>query len=764
LLRAESPADPGSDRPPDSPGDRPVASGPGALSLVVLIFAVAFVACLVARLISPPAPSALLLWPGAGVALAFAWRRGVRWTLPAAAGAAAWVWVDTGSPMLAATAFAASAAGPAAAVRLMRQLGDWKPADYRLDASVRFALLVILVAAPLDALIAAAGLPATIAGGEAHPVQRFVVWWLIDALGMLLVAPALLVWLEDRTADPPRPVASRFPALDGTALVATLVVIASSGVLASTGHPAYAQAMLFFYFPIAAWTAIRCDEHATALSLLVTGLPLLAIRAWQTGGDSGAGWPGLDASVMLFCAVIVALMLQAAAADRRFALARMARQAREDMSTGLLNDRGLIAEVGERLATPSRPDYGLIGLHLTNFDTLNDLCGTIQAMQVEQSVAALLQRQTGVRAAARLSAGRFALLIEADSITGVRTIARELYSQLNGQLFRTEHGSVRLLLCVGGLLVDRHALIDSEDCIASLADAMAIAASVREPQLFVEPLSQTMIDARRSHQSRIEHIREAIREQRFSLHAQPMVDPDAPPGMISYEVLLRLLDRDGSLIRPPEFLTLAAQGQMTPAMDRGVIRSVFAWLADHPDALARTWKCSINLSGLTMCDGMIASFIREQRALHGIPSERIVFEITESEAIRNPAAASRLVDELKADGFGIALDDFGTGLATFEYLKRFPLDYLKIDGSFIRNLATSPIDEEIVMSTVRVARRLNVRTVAEHVHNQDVFDRLTDLGVVYLQGELIGKPRPLGALFGADEPTVYPQRSAISPK
>jgi EAL domain-containing protein (putative c-di-GMP-specific phosphodiesterase class I) len=302
-------------------------------------------------------------------------------------------------------------------------------------------------------------------------------------------------------------------------------------------------------------------------------------------------------------------------------------------------------------------------------------------------------------------------------------------------------------MCVGGLLVDRNAQIDSEDCIVSLSDALAIAASVRDPQLFVEPLSQTMIDARRSHQARIEQIREAIRDQRFALHAQPMIDPEAPPDKLSYEVLLRLLDRDGSLIRPPEFLTLVGQAQMTPAMDRGVIRAVFSWLAAHPEALARTWKCSINLSGLTMSDGTIAGFIREQRALHGIPAELIVFEITESEAIRNPAAASRLVDDLKAEGFGIALDDFGTGLATFEYLKRFPLDYLKIDGSFIRNLTTSPIDEEIVLSTVRVAQRLNVRTVAEHVHSREVLDRVTELGIGHLQGNLIGSACPLAELF-----------------
>src|SRR5690606_41880115 len=125
-------------------------------------------------------------------------------------------------------------------------------------------------------------------------------------------------------------------------------------------------------------------------------------------------------------------------------------------------------------------------------------------------------------------------------------------------------------------------------------------------------------------------------------------DPEAPPGKRSYEVLLRLLDRDGSLIRPPEFLSLAGQAQMTPAMDRGVIRSVFAWLAAHPEALARTWKCSINLSGLTMSDGTIAGFIRERRAQHGIPSELIVLEITESEGIRNPGAPAPLAEDLDA--------------------------------------------------------------------------------------------------------------------
>ncbi len=706
---------------------------------------VSLAACLLAELLTLGNPVRLVIWPGAAVAMAAGWRFGVRWVLPAAAGAAFWALVRQESVILALTAFAASCAGPAIAISAIHRLATWKPADHRLEAVFRFVVAAALLAAPVDALIAALGAALSDEAAGASVLQTFAAWWLIDALGMMLITPALLAWRAGGVAEP-EPDADDALAIDPGALLMTLAAAAGSLTLHVFGAGAYASALLFFYFPIVAWAAVRLSERSAAATLLVTALPLLAMRSWQ--GHPGAGLP-LEGSLLVLCAVLVGLLMQAVAADRRFALARVAEQARQDLTTGLLNDRGLLSDLGSRLVAADRPSYGLVGVHIGNFDTIHDLCGPIRALQLEQGVALLLTRQQGSVRAARLSSGRFALLFPADTITQVRSLAREIYAQLNGQVYKAAHGSIRLQASVGGLLLDRHVLIDPEDCLLSLSDAMAIAASVRDPQLFVEPLSQTMIDARRSHQGKIENIREAIREERLEVHAQPIVDPEAPDGMLSFEILTRLRDRDGTMIRPPEFLPLAVQAQMTVELDRGVIRKVFGWLAANPAALARTHKCSINLSGLTMSDGSIPAFIREQRTLHGIPSDKVVFEITESEAIRNPGAASRLVDDLKADGFGIALDDFGTGLATFEYLKRFPLDYLKIDGSFIRNLVSNPIDEEIVLSTVRVARRLNIRTVAEHVHNQDTLDRLTDIGVDHIQGDWIGRAAPLEQLFTA---------------
>jgi EAL domain-containing protein (putative c-di-GMP-specific phosphodiesterase class I)/integral membrane sensor domain MASE1 len=705
--------------------------------------------CLLAQLVSGGQARELLIWPASGVALAFGLRHGRGWVIPAGLGAFAWALLATRHVGFAATASAAAMAGPLVGIECLRRIGQWKPPEYRLDACVRFLAVSLAVAAPLDALIATVAhviAPAPDMLGVESP-HVFLSAWLIDGLGLMLVAPALLAWIDDALPDADLGGQS-LDLFDLSSLLMTLLVTATSLTLIGWDQPRYAYLVLFAFFPILAWSAVRTGERANAGTLLLSTLPFLAARAYPVSPpDAPQYTDAIHGSVIAFCAVLVATVLQAIAADRRLALQRVSRQARQDMSTGLLNDRGLLAELADRLGAPDRVSHGLIGLSISNFDAINDLCGAIDAMHLEQSTAQLLQRQNRLQFAARLSAGRYALLVNADTVAQTRTIARELYAQLNGQVFQTELGSIRLQCHVGGLLLDAHTLISSEDCLSSLGDALSIAASVRDPQLFVEPLSQMMIDARRAHQSKIEHIREAIRDNRIELHAQPVIDPDAPPGMVSYEVLTRLRDRDGQLIRPPEFLTLAGQAQMSIPLDRAVIRRTFEWLAEHPAELARTWKCSINLAGATMSDGTIADYIREHRARCDIPAARVVFEITEGEAIRNPAAATRLVDDLKLQGFGISLDDFGTGLATFEYLKRFPLDYLKIDGSFIRNLMTNPIDEEIVLSTIRVARRLNLRTIAEHVHSAAIYERLTDMGVVYMQGDYFGRAMPLAEVF-----------------
>lgn len=770
----------GRDRPPSV-----------ALGRFVRIAALALLACVAAQWLSA-GQAWLLIWPAPAIAFAYGWRYGRRWVAPAAAGAFGWGLWATGDPAFAAVCAVATVPGALVALTVLDRLAQWRPVEQRRQAVARYLTSALLLTAVIDALVLTAG--AWLIGqgpGSAHaplsePGLALASAWLIEAASLLVVTPAVLAFVDDG-ADPDQThFGARLfdvPVVAIGLVVAGLAWFAASGPAPSPFATQWSFLLLFTAFPLLAWSAVHLGERSHALTMLLVSLPMVASQAWlhlSPEGVPGIPGPGgllavqappalalahvnaLGATAIVAAAALSSLLLQAVCADLRLATSRVAQQSRRDMTTGLLNDRGLLAEISDHLVAPDRGGLGLASLHLTNFDAIGELCGAVEAIQLEQLCSDLLQRQPGLHFAARLAPGRYVLVTSAETVAQVRAIARELYSQLNGQLFQTEHGSLRLQCCAGGLLLDRHTVITSEDCLSALADAANIAASVRDPRIFVEPLSQMMIDARRTQQGKIEHIREAIRDNRIELHAQLVNDPDAPPGTRSFELLTRLLDRDGALIQPPEFLGLAAQAQMSIPLDRAVVRSAFEWLAGHPQALRETWKCSINLSGATLSDGSIADYIREQRALHAIPAERIVFEITESEAIRNPAAASRLVDDLKQQGFGIALDDFGTGLATFEYLKRFPLDYLKIDGSFIRNLMSNPIDEEIVISTIRVADRLHLRTIAEHVHNGEICERLRSLGVDHQQGDYFGKPVPLAQIFEAAlvDPMAAGQSSA----
>ena len=744
----------------------------------MLLFGLSVVACLIARIVSFGGGTELLIWPGAAVAFAAGWHFGRAWALVPALGCAIWAFAVYRSPAIAVAAALCSCAGPLLAIYALKRFSEWKPSDHGLNVIVRFIFVVLVICTPISATIATAvvstgaitlfGGTSPIEGGAIHGSHIWLHWWLIDALGILLFTPALLAWLgnasvaqKDAVKDPLKISLSKTRFIDAASFTYVAIVAAASYLLNWLQLPFYSHAILFLYFPIVAWIAISNSTLTTTTTLLISALPMLASRAAQVRLNNlpdsfagalsqtlgGSATIASEISVLVFSASLLALVLHSIANDRRLALMRVARQAREDLSTGLLNDRGLLMEFEDTLNNPDRKQLGLIGIHLTNFDSLSDLCGAMQALHLEQSTASLLKRQNACIVAARLSAGRYAIVVQADTVVAVRTVARELYTQMTGQSFKTENGSLRLQACVGGLLIDQSAVINSEECLCALADAMTIAASVRDPQLFVEPLSQTMIDARRTHQEKIEHVREAIREQRIELYAQRILELKGPRDDLNYEILTRLRGRDGKLILPPEFIPLTVQAQMSVALDRAVVQKTFEWLSRNPRALNQTTKCSINLSGLTLGDASIASFIFSQRVLNDIPAEKIVFEITESEAIRNPAAASRLVDSLKAEGFGIALDDFGTGLATFEYLKRFAIDYLKIDGSFVRTLKANSIDEEIVRATIRVARHLGVKTVAEHVHQQSILDLLQNLGVDCIQGALVGMPEPINTMF-----------------
>jgi EAL domain-containing protein (putative c-di-GMP-specific phosphodiesterase class I) len=252
------------------------------------------------------------------------------------------------------------------------------------------------------------------------------------------------------------------------------------------------------------------------------------------------------------------------------------------------------------------------------------------------------------------------------------------------------------------------------------------------------------IVVRRAEMDWVSRLRSAMDEKRLRLFAQPIVavaDPQVSNGHV--ELLLRLFDERGSLVQPMAFIPAAERYGLMPAIDRWVIEEAFARYARLVARGRATgdeiW--SINLSGATLGDASFPDFLENQFALHQLRFDAICFEVTETAAISNLSHARKFMGEMKALGCRFALDDFGAGASSFSYLQNLPVDYLKIDASFVTEMASNPVKEAMVRAINQIGHVMNIKTIAEGVESMDLLPRLGAMGVDYAQGYAIGIPR-----------------------
>ncbi|RKZ36782.1 MAG: hypothetical protein DRQ37_03415 [Gammaproteobacteria bacterium] len=246
-----------------------------------------------------------------------------------------------------------------------------------------------------------------------------------------------------------------------------------------------------------------------------------------------------------------------------------------------------------------------------------------------------------------------------------------------------------------------------------------------------------------------ERLRRAINEDRLVLYQQPTVPLQSSGGPAGYhEVLVRMLDEDGELMLPGAFFPTAERYGLMPDIDRWVVSRVIRWLADNGDRFTSSrLAISVNLAGDSLTDERFLDFIIEELEATGASPNQLLFEITETSAIENLAGARRLMNRLKKLGCRFSLDDFGSGMSSFFYLKNLPVDFLKIDGAFVRDIMTDPLDDAIVESANRIGHVLGKQTIAEFVASQDILDRVRELGVDFAQGHALAEPRPLEGLL-----------------
>jgi diguanylate cyclase (GGDEF)-like protein/PAS domain S-box-containing protein len=430
-------------------------------------------------------------------------------------------------------------------------------------------------------------------------------------------------------------------------------------------------------------------------------------------------------------------------------------QASHDPLTLLVNRREFERRIEKALVSAQTQEvcHGVCYLDLDQFKIVNDTCGHAAGDELLRQVTTLLQAQVRkTDTLARLGGDEFGVLLDRCPPPQALRIANEMRECIQVFRFVWEDQTFKIGVSIGLSTIDANSKNLSD--VLSAADAACYSAKYKgrnRVHLF-RPDDQDLLQQRGEMQWAT-RISRALEEDRFCLYYQTItaIKPTSQNGE-HYEVLLRLQDETGKLVSPMAFIPAAERYGLMHLIDRWVIRALFASQGQH---YRDTWKqceiqgnfCeslyAINLSGASINDDRFIEFLHEQFRLYQIPPQLICFEITETVAIANLTKASQFIRELKQLGCCFALDDFGSGMSSFAYLKNLPVDFLKIDGEFVRHIVDHPVDDAMVEAMCRIGHVMGIKIVAEFVENDAILARLKLLGVDYAQGYGIAKPLPL---------------------
>jgi diguanylate cyclase (GGDEF)-like protein/PAS domain S-box-containing protein len=419
----------------------------------------------------------------------------------------------------------------------------------------------------------------------------------------------------------------------------------------------------------------------------------------------------------------------------------LSHQASHDSLTGLINRAELERRLERVLAgADARAPHTLLYLDLDQFKVVNDTCGHAAGDALLRQLPGVLERPLRKRdTLARLGGDEFGILLEhCPEARGLR-IAQQLVEDLQAFPFAWEDKSFTVGASIG--LVEIPAGGDTLAVVMSAADRACYAAKDKgRNRVHVYAASDEELRQREGEMQWIPRLRRALEEDRFHLYVQPVVALKDHGADTEYsEVLVRLADEQGGLQLPGVFIPAAERYQQMGTLDRWVVRAALSHLAAPGNGM----HYGINLSAQSLSEAGFLDFVLGQLDAAGALPGQIVFEITETAAITDRKHALRFMGAIKERGCRFALDDFGSGLASFGYLKTLPVDYLKIDGHFVKDISTDPFDDAAVQAIQGIAQTLGLRTIAESVESQAILERVRAIGVDCAQGYAIATPQPL---------------------
>ena len=426
---------------------------------------------------------------------------------------------------------------------------------------------------------------------------------------------------------------------------------------------------------------------------------------------------------------------------------KMSYQATHDPLTGLINRREFERRLDEAIdeAHADESVHMLFYMDLDRFKAVNDSCGHIAGDNMLREVASLIKDQ--VRDSdfvGRLGGDEFGALLVGCPIDKARQIANDICNAVADYRFVWKDKIFNIGISVG-LVEVSHSSGTLQDVMSAADSACYMAKQAGRGQVHVYSSRDEAVARERGDIQWLRQLQAALHEDGFQLAVQPIISmrsqPDSGPAV---EVLIRLDDGHGRATDSAEFLRPAARYQMMPQIDRWVINATLTAISGGEIKIPSNRSCAINLSGQTLGDEAFLGFVVDTLDRSGVSPSAICFEVTEGAILSNVQHAQRFIEVLHGIGCEFSLDDFGSGMGSFSSLKHLPIDYLKIDGTYTRNLQADEVNQEMVMAMIKLARTMQFRIVAEEVEHQEDFDWLRDVGVDFVQGHFVEPPAPIG--------------------
>ncbi len=422
--------------------------------------------------------------------------------------------------------------------------------------------------------------------------------------------------------------------------------------------------------------------------------------------------------------------------------------ATHDDLTGLLNRREFERRANRLVSNIKKngSEHAMCFMDLDQFKVVNDTCGHIAGDNLLRELARVLNKTIRKRdTLARLGGDEFAVLMEHCTLDGAYRVAQSLQIAIQNYQFTWENNIFHVGVSIG-LTAITDKTLDTTQLLKEADGACYIAKEKGRNRIYVHTEEDAYMAIQQGEMQWISQLHQALAKDQFVLYAQA-IQPLKPSTDKHYELLLRLKNDHGEIIPPGAFLPAAERYNIINKLDRWVVMNAIELLANNPAFISQTNFCSINLSGPSIVQPDFLNFIINQIKASTLDANKICFEITETAAISNIDTARNFISSLKSLGCRFALDDFGSGLSSFAYLKNLPVDYLKIDGQFVKDIALDPIDNAMVRSINEIGHVMGMETIAEFVENDVIKGMLKEIGVDYGQGYGIEKPRPLAELL-----------------